>query len=416
MKKTTLLLAGILGALSIYSQQPQKDKAIFKTYHDGFFEKYIVTGIEAFEKKDEVKIPSRSFKVDMSKMDIPKSKEEFKSYWHNDPVSQGNTSTCWCFTGTSYFETEIYRLSGLKVKLSEMYTVYWEYVERAKTFVEKRGNSVFDQGSEGNAVAREWKKYGIVRLQDYPGMLPGQTFHAHDKMYEEMHSYLNSVKATNNWNEETVVATIKDILNHYMGTPPSKIKVDGKEITPLQYLKETLRINLDDYVDVMSLMQQPYWKKVEYEVSDNWWHSKDYYNVPLDVYMDIIKKSIKKGYTVAVGGDVSEAGMDAKDYQTAIVPTFDIPSAYIDENARQFRFTNQTSTDYHGMHIIGYKEKDGVTWYLLKDSGAGSKTGGKENNKNYGYYFFHEDYVKLKMLDFTIHKDMFTEYFPKFTN
>ena len=117
---------------------------------------------------------------------------------------------------------------------------------------------------------------------------------------------------------------------------------------------------------------------------------------------------------MAIGGDVSEAGFLAREANAAVIPSFDIPSAAIDENARQFRFSNETTTDDHGMHVVGYLEKDGVTWYLVKDSGAGSRTGGKENNKNFGYYFFHEDYVKLKMMDFTVHKDMMKDFLPKF--
>jgi bleomycin hydrolase len=83
----------------------------------------------------------------------------------------------------------------------------------------------------------------------------------------------------------------------------------------------------------------------------------------------------------------------------AVVPSFDIPSSYIDENARQFRFANGTTGDDHGVHIVGHTEKDGKDWYLIKDSGAGSR-----NNSHPGYYFFHEDFVKLKMLGFMVHK------------
>jgi bleomycin hydrolase len=127
----------------------------------------------------------------------------------------------------------------------------------------------------------------------------------------------------------------------------------------------------------------------------------------------VIKKALKAGYTIAVGGDVSEAGF-LRDKNAAVIPSFDIPSAAIDENARQFRFSNETTTDDHGMHIVGYLEKDGVTWFLVKDSGSGSRTGGMEKNKNFGYYFFHEDYVKLKMMDFMVHKDMMKDLLPKF--
>jgi bleomycin hydrolase len=37
-----------------------------------------------------------------------------------------------------------------------------------------------------------------------------------------------------------------------------------------------------------------------------------------------------------------------------------------------------------------------------------------EENPNFGYYFFHEDYIKLKMMDFTIHKDAVKDILEKF--
>ncbi len=50
-----------------------------------------------------------------------------------------------------------------------MFTVYLEYVEKAKRFAEERGNSAFAEGSEANAVIRMWKMYGIVPEEIYPG-------------------------------------------------------------------------------------------------------------------------------------------------------------------------------------------------------------------------------------------------------
>jgi bleomycin hydrolase len=78
-------------------------------------------------------------------------------------------------------------------------------------------------------------------------------------------------------------------------------------------------------------------------------------------------------------------------------------------------FSNGTTTDDHGMHVTGYYEQDGITWFLLKDSGAGSRTGGPEINRNFGYYFFHEDYVKLKMMTFLVHRDAIKDLLPKFS-
>jgi bleomycin hydrolase len=341
-------------------------------------------------------------------MDIPKSKEEFKYYWHNDPVSQGNTGTCWSFSTTSFFESEVYRLTGKQVSFSPIYTAYWEYVEKAKEFVRTRGKSIFEEGSEANAVTRIYQKYGIVPAVSCSGFLPGQQAHDHSKMIKEMQSYLQNIKTTNAWDEDEVVKVIKSIMSHYLGEPPTEVIVDGKKYSPQEYLTNYLKLNMNDYVDVISYMQMPYWQQVEYEVPDNWWHNKDYYNVPLDDFMNVLKNAVKSGYTMVIGGDVSEAGYDSW-AKCAVVPTFDIPSEYIDEYSRQFRFSNETTTDDHGIHLVGYVVKNNVTWFLIKDSGAGSRNVGDK-----GYYYYHEDYVKLKIMDFMVHKDAFKDYLPKF--
>jgi bleomycin hydrolase len=213
-----------------------------------------------------------------------------------------------------------------------------------------------------------------------------------------MNNYLQTVKETSAWNEEEVVATIKSILNHYLGVPPTSFKFEGKEYSPKTFMSEVVKLNMDDYVDVMSLYEPGYWKKIIYRVPDNWWFSEDYHNVPLEDYMNAIKKAVKNGLTMAIGGDVSEAGLVSQ-FDVAMVPTFDIPSEYINDMARQFRFSNNTTTDDHGIHIVGYKEENGKFWFLIKDSGSGAR-----NGKAIGYYFYHEDYVKLKMMSIFIHK------------
>ena len=222
-----------------------------------------------------------------------------------------------------------------------------------------------------------------------------------------MKDYLNTVKETNAWNEEVVLSTIKSILNHYLGEPPKEFEYKGKKYTPKSFIEKVVKINLDDYYNIMSLMEKPFYQFVEYEVPDNWWKSRDYLNVPVDDFMKVVKKAIREGYTIGIGGDVSEPGYDSH-AEVAIVLTFDIPSEYIDDSAREFRFKNHTTTDDHAIHLVGYMTKDGKDWYLIKDSGSGSR-----NGKNKGYYFYHEDYVKLKIMTLIIHKDMVKDLLEK---
>lgn len=396
----------ILSFLSFSFAQDKKDQGNFVEEKDGFYKNELLKSIDEFNNPEKEK--KKDFKMDFSGMDLPKSKDDFTSYWYNDPISQGRTGTCWCFSTTSFFESEIFRLHGMKIKLSEMYTVYWEYVEKAYRFIKERGNSEFEEGSEANAVPRIWKMYGVVPAETYSGMLPGQKFHDHKAMIKEMQTYLNNIKSTSAWNEEESITVIKSILNHYIGEPPAEFYFEEKKYTPKEFLNNYIKIKPDDYVDILSYMQQPYYKQVEYEVEDNWWHSDVYYNVPLNVFMDALKYAIRNGYTMSIGGDVSEAGYDSWQ-KVGVIPTFDIPSEYIDENARQFRFSNETTTDDHGIHLVGYMEKDGKDWYLIKDSGAGSRNTGDK-----GFYFYHEDYVKLKMMDFMVHKDAVENILKKF--
>jgi bleomycin hydrolase len=226
-------------------------------------------------------------------------------------------------------------------------------------------------------------------------------------------AFLKSLTVSNAWNEEAALETIRAIMSHHIGTPPSSFNVEGKTYTPQTYLNDYLQINPNDFIEILSYKQEPYWQQVEYKVPDNWWHDKSYYNVPLDTYMEILKKAIREGYTVAIGGDVSEAGF-LRETQCAMIPDFDIPAKYINEDARQFRFANETTTDDHGMHLVGFlKDKHGKDWYLIKDSSSGSRNN-DPNVAEFGYYFFQEDYVKLKMMGFTIHKDAVKSILEKF--
>ena len=401
-----LAFSGMLFS-QLNAQTERRDKATFKPKTNEFYEA-MKKGNQAFQEPKVV--PQLVLRMDQSSIDAPKSLTEFKTIVYQKPESQGETGTCWCFSTTSFYESEIKRLSGQDIQLSELYTVYFQYVEKAREFVRTRGTSLFDEGSETDAVANMMKLYGVVPLDLYNGLKSGQPFHDHKKMVEEMRNYLASVKTSNQWNTDLVLSTIKSIMNFYIGEPPASVTVGAINLTPQEYLKTVAKLNPEDYVDVMSLMESPYFTKAEYKVPDNWWHSANYYNVPLDDFMNIIKNAIKNGYSMSIGGDVSESGMDNKT-GIAVVPSYDIPAAYIDENARQMRFTNGSTTDDHAMHLVGYADRKNGTWFLIKDSGAG----GHNNPVAPGYWFMHEDFVKLKMTTFTVHKDAIKDILPKFS-
>ncbi|NUQ80031.1 MAG: peptidase C1 [Bacteroidetes bacterium] len=397
----SLMCLLILTSKALVAQTDGKFVPVRKGFYDS-----LETIAGAFQKREGEN--RRIFKADFSGISKP-AFNDFKPIWHTAPISQGITGTCWSFATTSFYESEIKRISGREVKLSELYTVYWEYVEKARRFVRERGNSFIGEGSETNAVARIFSLYGAIPAELYDGMKKGQQCHDHRPLFDEIKAFLEGVKASASWNEEWVISTIRSILNHHLGEPPTVVKEGNKSYSPQEYLKQVLRLNPGDYVDFMSLMEAPYFTKAEYKVPDNWWRSADYHNVPLNDFMNLINSALDQGFTLAIGGDVSEAGIDGFD-GIAIVPEFDLPAGSINESARQYRFLNGTSTDDHALHLVGKTVKEGKLWYLIKDSGAGSR-----NHKEApGYYFYREDFVKLKMLSFTVHKDAVKQMLSQF--
>jgi len=376
----------------------------------------IQVGDKEIQAKDEAIYKTREYNghkheylsLDFSKIDHPASVSEFQQVFHQPPLRQYNTGTCWCFSTTSFLESELKRLGRGEFKLSEMYTVYWEYVEKARRFIREKGNSFLGEGSEHNAVFLRMKQYGAVPASAYTGLLPGRTEHDHSALFKEISDYLEFCKKNNYWDEEKAVAYVKLILNKYLGEPPAEIEYNGQKMTPKDFLDKVLRLPLDDYVSFMSFKYLPFYTKGEYKAPDNWWHSQDYYNVPLDEFYQAIVQALKNGYSVALGGDVSEPGISG-DEGLAIVPSFDILPELIDQEAREFRFYNNTSTDDHAIHCVGLTQKGDHTWFLIKDSGAGAHRGPFK-----GYILYRDDFVKLKMLVFTVHKDAVADLLKKF--
>jgi bleomycin hydrolase len=407
---TRVVLCATLAAtlpLSLAAQM-RVDRPVFEIRTDVMLDTISARLERAKPEKDPKK---KMMLVDFSSIPHPKGIGEFTAVKHLPPVMQGRSGMCWCFSTTSFLESEIIRTTGRSIKLSELHTVYWEYVEKAREFVRTRGESYLGEGSEGNAVLRIWKKYGALPGEAYTGLKEGkQYFDTEHTLFPEFKKYLKSVEETGAWSEDEVIATVRGILDHHLGRPPATVLVDGKQLTPPEYLKSVVRLDPDDYVDFLSVMEKPFHEKIEFDVPDNWWHCKDYYNVPLDEFMTIIKRSIRNGYSLHLAVDMSESGYSRGTAGIAVVASFDIPASMIDDAARQFRFSNGSTSDDHGVHLAGYVERDGKDWYLIKDSWSSAY-----NSDHPGYYFYDEDYVKLKVLGISVHKAAVKDMLEKFS-
>ncbi len=374
-----------------------QDKAVWGEYPDTF-NRELRRRLAPATRPAEA--PAATLMLDPATVDAPKSPADFRQAWHHPPVSQGLTGQCWDFSTTSFLESEVHRLTGREMRLSVAHTYYWEFVEKAREFVRTRGQSVFNRGSEPDAVLRIWRRYGVMPAEAYRGLPAGQDIPQDRAAHLEIAAYLAEMKVSGRWDESQIVTAARAILDKHLGRPPETVLVDGKSMTPAAYLKQVVRLDLDNYVSLMSTMDEPYDQWSQFKPVDNWWHSRRYYNVKLDDFVRVIRHAARAGRTVCLGIDNTEPGYCFRE-GFAVVPTFDIPPALIDDPARQMRFSNESTTDDHDVHLVGWLEKDGQMWYLIKDSGTKAW-----NNSHNGYMFYREDYIRLKVLCALLSRDI----------
>jgi len=333
--------------------------------------------------------------------------------------NQSSTSTCWCFSGISLFESELLRMGKKQFDLSEMYIVRYTYEKKAEQYARMHGNSTFAPGGEYGDLLNGCRKVGIVPDNVYPGLNYGETKHNHNEMDAGLLGYMDGIlkspKLTTAW-----MGGINGILDSYLGKNPATFTADGKSYTPAAYMKE-LGINPDDYVIFTSFSHHPYYKEFALEVPDNW-GSGLFYNLPLDEFMQIIDNAVPNGYSVAWASDMSDRGFSMKE-GVAIIPEKNWnemtpeessvvfkgphPEKVITQELRQKEFDNYTTTDDHGMHIVGLAtDQAGNTFYKVKNSWG-------VTGKYDGFIYVSKAYIMLRSTNCMVNKKAVPEAIAK---
>jgi bleomycin hydrolase len=298
------------------------------------------------------------------------------------PVKNQNaTYTCWCFSGISLLESELIRMGKKSYDLSEMYIVRHTYEKKADKYVRMHGSSTFAGGGEYGDLLNGCREEGLVPDIVYPGLNYGEVKHNHTELDAVLKGYMEALiknpKLTTAW-----LSGVNGILDAYLGKMPESFTFEGKSYTPAGFMKE-LGINPDDYVLFTSFSHHPFYQQFILEVPDNW-ASGSFYNLPLDDFMKIIDNALANGYSVGWSSDMSDKGFSMK-HGVAIVPEKNWnemtdeeaskafngphPEKVITQELRQKEFDNYSTTDDHGMHIIGLAtDQAGNTFYKVKNS------------------------------------------------
>ncbi len=315
-------------------------------------------------------------------------------------MPQYDTGTCWAFCSTSFFESEAARLGGPRVKLSEMWTVYWEYVEKARRFVRERGHSPVAEGSQDHGTQEVYRLYGAVPREAYRGVLDPDGWYDHPPLRDEIAGYLRSRAGERRLGRGDGGRLGAADPRPPPGAAAGDVRLRGADLDAHRVPgRRAAPPDLDDYVNCVSTLRYPFHTRVLLDVADNWRRRDDYLNLPLDEFYRVIRETVQAGGTISIGGDVSEPGMDGLE-GAAVIPAWDIPAKLIGQDSRELRLVNGTTGDDHGVHLVGFLRHGGRDWFLVKDSNQSSRLG-----RFKGYYFYDGDYIRLKMLSFMVHKD-----------
>ena len=341
---------------------------------------------------------------------------------------QNKSGTCWCFSGTSFFEDEIMRLGGDSLDLSEMFTVYNCYKDKADRYVRYYGQTNFAPGGSLIDVAYVWDRYGAMPETAYNGLGYGEDKHVHGELDGILDAMLKVIVKKPNKKISTAWRNaLEGVLDAYLGIIPATVTYNGKTYTPKSFA-ESLPVKPADYVALSSFTHHPFYSDFVLEVPDNWLSGR-YTNLPLNELKAVVDNALANGYPVAWAADVSEGGFKWKE-GVALMPKgkdegdmdgtelsrwvklsdkerledkykFDGPveEITVTQEMRQDMFDSQETTDDHGMEIVGIAEdQNGNRYYKVKNSW--------DTNQVYGgYIYVSEPFFLAKTMGIYLHKD-----------
>jgi aminopeptidase C len=341
--------------------------------------------------------------------------------------NQASTGTCWDFATTSFIESELLRMGKGEYDLSEMYIDRFDYVDRLKDNFIQQGKGNLGQGGVGHDWMIEFARNGIVPEEVYTGLNYSMPNHNHG----ELNAFINAVAAVpvkRNRESDQYFTIVDAILDTYLGKVPQSFTYKGVGYTPKSF-SAGLGIKTEDYVEITSFTIFPFYTQGLLPIPDNW-RKMNYYNIPINELVEVMDSSLKKGYTIAWDGDVSEKGF-SHSKGVAIIPEIKntdlysnadkarygkmseeersaeaykfnrpFPEAKVTQESREEGYDNKTTTDDHLMHITGIvKDQNGTKYYITKNSW------GTERSPFAGYLNISENYVRAKTISIMVNKN-----------
>lgn len=307
--------------------------------------------------------------------------------------NQFMSGTCWSFSSMSLLESELMKNGKGMTDLSEMFIARYSMKRKIERHLALKGGNFFTPGGQFHDAIWVMKNYGLMPEEAYTGRGRGEQLHDH----AEMDTLLSD--QVKEWVQQGLTKPgvkenklIDSLLDYFYGPVPAAFTYKDKSYTPVSFAKQYLGLNPDDFVEITSYTHHPFYKQFVLEDKYNW-TGDAYWNVPLNDFILITHAALDNGYTVGWDGDADDPDFHFNNGLAYLRSTW--PD---DTKARQDAFENKITELDHMMHIVGRQEREGHTWYYIKNSW------GNDSNPIGGFIWMRDDYFKMRTLAIIVNK------------
>ena len=223
----------------------------------------------------------------------------------------------------------------------------------------------------------------LLRLLNEYGAMPYDSYNNPSINYNSIAKRIEVLSNTS-VDMSQLAARAERLFDERIGALPKKVYMLGAEYTPEEFAHSVCMRS--EYMAITSFTHHPFGDSFVLEVPDNY-SDEFFYNVPIDVMMKRIERSIRRGHPVCWEGDISENGFSFT-HGIADLPN-DRPCT---QQERQKAFETRRTTDDHCMTLIGIAhDQNGRRYYIAKNSWG-------TNNPYGGLMYVSENYIRLKTI------------------
>lgn len=239
---------------------------------------------------------------------VPQFRFIVDTLYPTSPVAnQGRTSNCWAYSMASFIETEnVLRSLPDDTLQLQFQLLSPEYMVRQKFQAQfdlslRSGKMKITSGVLGHTALDIFRHQGVIPVEVFTET------HVPCPDYIKVSRRLRLLAHTAAWLPTTknrVRRSGQYLLDEEFGILPDTFLYQGRQYTS-QTFAASLPALSQEYVELTSFCNYPYYTSCHLALPDNW-ERAPFYNLPLDSLLTVMRNALQSGYTLVWDGDVSE--------------------------------------------------------------------------------------------------------------